>query len=49
MGGGSRGHTGAMLLARTVGLGELVILVVIVGAVVMAGLVAFRRRTDEDA
>lgn len=42
-------HTGAMLLARTVGLGELVVLVVIVGAVLMAALVAFRRRTDGDA
>ena len=37
-----------MLLARTVGLGELLILIVIIGAVVMAALVAFRRRTDGD-
>ena len=39
------GHTDGMLLARTVGLGELLIILVIVGAVVMVGLVALRNRT----
>lgn len=43
------GHTGGVVFARTVGLGELLVLVVIVGAVAMVGLVAFRNRTDGDA
>jgi len=37
-----------VLLARTVGLGEAIILAVIIGAVVMISLVALRNRTGGD-
>lgn len=39
----------AFLLARTVGLGEAVIVAVIVLVVVVGGMIAFRGRTDGDA
>lgn len=37
-----------MLFARTVGLGEAIILAVIILVVVLGGLIAFRGRTRED-
>jgi hypothetical protein len=37
-----------VLLARTVGLGEALIIAVIVLVVVVGGLIAFRGRTDGD-
>jgi hypothetical protein len=45
----SRGHTGGVLFARTVGLGEALILAAIITVVVVASLIAFRHRTNEDA
>jgi len=38
-----------LILARTVGLGELLVVAVIVLVVVVGGLIAFRGRTHEDA
>ncbi len=39
----------SLILARTVGLGELVVIAVIVLVAVVGGLIAFRGRTDGDA
>jgi hypothetical protein len=38
-----------VLFARTVGLGELIVIAVIVLVLVVFGLIAFRGRTREDA
>lgn len=42
-------HVAAFLFARTVGLGEAVVLAVIITVVVVASLIAFRHRTGGDA
>jgi hypothetical protein len=41
-------HAAAVLFARTVGLGEALVLAVIIGVVVMISLVALRNRTGGD-